>query len=396
MTENAHFPCVRGLRAHKDAPGLPRIGRQRPRKSQQANAAWILEKKSEGDLAKRPERYIISRMINNSVRTAMLFATAMTALVGACAPKEKHAGELQGVIELDERALGFEVGGRLTVVNVRRGSAVHAGDVLAKLDDTLERTASESREAEARAAQASVALIRAGSRPEEVRSMQAQLRAAQASESLLEKNLEREKSLFQQGAVAVASVDDLESRLRAATASRQALEQRLRELQNGARREEIARAEAEASVASQQVKLGGERVERYVLRATSDGTVLDVHADPTEVVAAGAPVFTMADTKHPYVDVFVPQAELGGIHVDSRARVVVDAGPHPFTGSVEYVAQKTEFTPRYLFSDRERGQLVVRVRVRVDDPEEALHAGVPAFVTIDRFTPAGIGSAVSR
>jgi HlyD family secretion protein len=334
-------------------------------------------------------------MINNYRRLAPLVA-ALAALVSACAPKQQHAGELQGVIELDERALGFEVGGRLTAVNARRGSVVHAGDVLAKLDDTLERTASESREAEARAAQASVALLRAGSRPEEVRSMQAQLRAAQASESLLEKNLEREKSLFQQGAVPVASVDDLESRLRSATASRQALEQRLRELQNGARREEIARAEAQASVASQQVKLGDERVERYVLRAITDGTVLDVHADPTEVVAAGAPVFTMADTKHPYVDVFVPQAELGGMHVGARARVVVDAGPHPFAGAIEHVAQKTEFTPRYLFSDRERGQLVVRVRVRVDDPEEALHAGVPAFVTIDRSSAAPSESAVSR
>jgi HlyD family secretion protein len=335
-------------------------------------------------------------MINNCDRVAPYLLAATAVLLGACAPKQQHAGELQGVIELDERALGFEVGGRLTAVNARRGSVVHVGDVLAKLDDTLERTASESREAEARAAQASVALLRAGSRPEEVRSMQAQLRAAQASESLLEKNLEREKVLFQQGAVAVASVDDLESRLRAATASRQALEQRLRELQNGARREEIARAEAQASVASQQVKLGDERVERYVLRAITDGTVLDVHADPTEVVAAGAPVFTMADTKHPYVDVFVPQAELGGVHVNARARVVVDAGPHPFTGAVEHVAQKTEFTPRYLFSDRERGQLVVRVRVRVDDPEEALHAGVPAFVTIDRSAAAPIDSAVSR
>jgi HlyD family secretion protein len=307
---------------------------------------------------------------------------ALVALSTACAPKQQHAGALQGVIELDERAVGFEVGGRLTAVNVKRGATVHAGDVLATLDDTLERTASAGREAEVRAAQAGVALLRAGSRPEEVRSMQAQLRASQASENLLQKNLERETTLFAQGAVAVASVDDLESKLHAATATRQGLEQRVRELQNGARREEITQAEAQASVASQQAKLGGERVDRYALRALGDGTVLDIHADPTEIVAAGAPVFTIADTKHPYVDVFVPEAELGAVRVNAPAEIVVDAGPHPFSASVEHIGHKTEFTPRYLFSDRERGQLVVRVRLRVDDPEEALHAGVPAFVTI--------------
>src|SRR4029079_3656152 len=99
---------------------------------------------------------------------------------------------------------------------------------------------------------------------------------------------------------------------------------------------------------------------------------------------AGAQFLPMADTTHPYVDVFVPQGELGGVHLNARAQVVVDAGPHPFTGNVEHIAQRTEFTPRHAFSDRERSQLVVRVRGRVDDPEEALHAGVPAFVTIDR------------
>ena len=63
---------------------------------------------------------------------------------------------------------------------------------------------------------------------------------------------------------------------------------------------------------------------------------------------------------------------------------MVDNGPPPVRGFVETIAHHTEFTPRYLFSDRERGQLVVRVRVRFSDPDEALHAGVPAFVTIER------------
>jgi hypothetical protein len=49
---------------------------------------------------------------------------------------------------------------------------------------------------------------------------------------------------------------------------------------------------------------------------------------------------------------------------------------------VENVARATEFTPRFLFSERERANLVVRVRVRVDDPAQRLHAGVPAFVEL--------------
>ena len=99
-------------------------------------------------------------------------------MLPSCSPKQEHAGALQGVVELDERDLGFEVGGRITSIDVKRGEVVHRGQVLAALDDTLERTARQGREAEARAAEAGLALLKAGSRPEEIRSAQAELRAA--------------------------------------------------------------------------------------------------------------------------------------------------------------------------------------------------------------------------
>jgi HlyD family secretion protein len=322
-------------------------------------------------------------MIKNPT-TVIAGVLAAAALSWGCEPKPRHPGAFQGVVEFDERVLGFEVGGRLMEIKVARGASVHKGDVLATLDDSLERAAKEGREARANAAAADVALVRAGSRPEEVRSMQAQLRAAEANEALLDKNLARESALLEKGAVAKASVDELEERLHAASAERQATEQRLRELKNGSRRQEVDRAEAEAAAAVKDVKLGDERLGLYSLRALEDGAVLDVHLDPNEVVGPGTPVVTIADTKHPYADIFVGESEIDGVRVGVPARVGVDATAQTFTGHVENVGRKTEFTPRYLFSERERLNLVVRVRVRIDDPEERLHAGVPAFVYLDR------------
>ena len=89
------------------------------------------------------------------------------------------------------------------------------------------------------------------------------------------------------------------------------------------------------------------------------------------------------------VSVVVPQGALSGVTIGAPASVRIDAESEGFTGTIEDVGRKTEFTPRYLFSPRERPNLVVRVRVRVWDPGARLHAGVPAFVTIDRAAPAG-------
>jgi HlyD family secretion protein len=135
------------------------------------------------------------------------------------------------------------------------------------------------------------------------------------------------------------------------------------------------------------VKLEDERVHRHVLRAPISGTVLDVHVEPGEVVGAGSPVVTLGDTRRPYVDVFVPIGKLDGVVVGAPATLRVDGTDRVFPAKVDWIARTTEFTPRYLFSERERPNLVVRVRLAVDDPEERLHAGVPAFATIERTAP---------
>jgi hypothetical protein len=49
-----------------------------------------------------------------------------------------------------------------------------------------------------------------------------------------------------------------------------------------------------------------------------------------------------------------------------------------------------------LFSERERPNLVVRVRVRIEDPKRLLHAGVPVFVTIDRDARAAAPAGSAR
>jgi HlyD family secretion protein len=98
-------------------------------------------------------------------------------------------------------------------------------------------------------------------------------------------------------------------------------------------------------------------------------------------------VVTLGDTTRPYVDVFVPQGELAGLRDGTKATVRVDGTARTWTGVVESVGRTLEFTPRFLFSDKERPNLVVRVRVDVADPGQRLHAGIPAFVTFEREAP---------
>ncbi len=331
-------------------------------------------------------------MINNSPRRRVV-ASALVLLV-ASAPlsgcREKALGTggyLQGVVEHEERVLAFEVGGRVKSLAVKRGDAVTAQQAIAALDDEMARTEKDAREAEAEAVRSQKRLLEAGTRPEQLRAIAARIGAAKANEALVRQNLVRERALLAKGATRESLVHDLETQLRAAESTRRALEEEHAGLRSGARKEELETAGARATAAEGTVSLSAERIARYSLSAPSDGTVLDVHAETGEVLAPGSPVVTVADTARPYVDVFVAVGELGDIAVGKDASVRIDATARVYAARVEHIAKRTEFTPKFLFSERERPNLVVRVRLAVLEPDAELHAGVPAFATVTGHRP---------
>lgn len=304
-----------------------------------------------------------------------------TAAPGCESAKAGQADPLQGVVEYDDRLLGFEVSGRVQNIAVQRGQEVEADAPLLKLDDTLETPLRDLRAADLAAAEAQLRLLKAGARGEEIRASAAEVGALQSQEDILDKNLKRQQTLLGQNALPQSALDDTAAQLRATSERRRAAEERLLALRNGARGDEIAAAVARVQGAQAALAAEQARLDRYALRSPAQGSIIDVHVEVGEMVAPGAPAITLADISHPFVDVFVPQARAHELLVGDPMQVVVDGVASPLTGRIEHVFPKTEFTPRYLFSEGERPNLVLRMRVRVDDPRHVLHAGVPAFAT---------------
>ncbi|HEX3344030.1 MAG TPA: HlyD family efflux transporter periplasmic adaptor subunit, partial [Polyangiaceae bacterium] len=281
-------------------------------------------------------------------------AVLATALVAACSRAPPVPPGFQGLVEYDERVVSFEVAGRVDGVDVRRGDLVADAQALARLDDTMAKLQADASAEDANAAQADLALLLAGSRREDVASLADELQGAVSTEELQRTNATRTRALFADGALPKAELDKAEADLRRATSDRQSLEQKLAALRHGARAEEVTRARARVAQAQAQLALQRELLARHVLHAQGAGEVVDVAIKVGELAATGTPAVTLADTTHQYVDVFVPQAELEGVHAGGRVEVRVDATAAPFPAVVESVSPDTEFTPKFLFSDRER------------------------------------------
>jgi HlyD family secretion protein len=252
--------------------------------------------------------------------------------------------------------------------------------MLAELEDRLERPLREQRAAEAAGALAKLELLRAGARREELLGAAGELAAIQADEALALSEVERLRRLLDHDTIAIATFEAAEARYKVTSGQRAAVEQHAASLRKGARPQELAMAEAAVNATQAALAAVDARLAAHRLCAPVTGLVVDVDAHPGETMPAAASVVVLADVEHPRVDVFVPQDRLGALRVGDEAKVRVDGTSRTYSGTLESLGRRIEFTPRFLFSERERPNLVMRVRVRITDADAHLHAGVPARV----------------
>jgi HlyD family secretion protein len=194
---------------------------------------------------------------------------------------------------------------------------------------------------------------------------------------------------------ASAVVSQTEAALTTARATLAAERARLDLLQAGARTEQIKAAEAQVAAAKAQteaaagqvaaaeasVALLNTQIGRLSIVAPSGGVVLTRAVEPGEVSLPGGTLLTLGDLSRLSLTVYLPEDRYGSVRLGDRARVTVDSYPgETFSGSVQRVADKAEFTPRNVQTPAGRRTTVFAVKLALDNPEGKLKPGMPADV----------------
>jgi multidrug resistance efflux pump len=154
---------------------------------------------------------------------------------------------------------------------------------------------------------------------------------------------------------------------------------RLALLQAGPRTEQVAVAEAqvrqaEASLAALQV-----RWEKSILSAPLAGQVVDRVAHEGEIAVPGVTLLTLANLSDLTLTVYVPEPDVGTVSIGQQVKVLVDSFPgEPFVGTVTYISDKAEFTPKNVQTKAERVNTVFAVKIKLDNPDQQLKPGMPA------------------
>ncbi len=267
--------------------------------------------------------------------------------------------------------------GVISLVHVRRGQPVKAGDLLLELDTQKALADIDMAEAELARKKALLKLVEAGSRREELEEIQAQVDQATADMLRTRKDYERINKL-KAGSVAQADIVRARYLSENAQAFLKALQARQARLQQGNRPEEIDAAAAEVASAEAALRKAQAHLELSYLRAPFDGIVAQMELEPGEVInlmnsqgEEGA--IEVADTTELRVKVDIPEARLHLICSGAPAELVLDAlGTTCVRGEVveiDPVAQKQSNT--------------VSVWIRIIDPPALVRPNMSARVRIE-------------
>ena len=79
--------------------------------------------------------------------------------------------------------------------------------------------------------------------------------------------------------------------------------------------------------------------------------------------------------------------------IGQKARVWTDGRPgQPFEGTVAFIAEEAEFTPKNVQTDKERTRLVYRIKINVNNANLELKRGMPAVAEIPLDQPSQASS----
>lgn len=294
--------------------------------------------------------------------------------------RDSSAIEATGTIEATTVDLGARLPGAIKTISVEAGDTVSRGQLVAELsrNDLL---AQRERDAlTVLKAEAALADLLSGARDHEIREATLALDTARVNYNQVAADFERMESLYQAEAIPGSDYENAANRLKLAENQVEVARARLSLLESGGRPQQINAARTEVERSKAILKAADAMLEDLKIVSPLAGEVLSRNYEEGEYVNPGASVVTIADLSDMWIRVYIPTDDLPHIRLGQQVSFTVSGDDGVFTGVVEQIASKGEYTPKTIQTKQERANVVFGVKIRIKDGDGVLKPGMPADV----------------
>lgn len=270
--------------------------------------------------------------------------------------------DASGTFEADEIIVSSETSGRILVMNATEGSLLQKGQLAAIIDTTALKLQREQVEASIGALQQKTSDIQPYLRTLE-QQMEVQRTQLQAAER--EKN--RISLLVKEDAATTKQLDDLETQVSLARQQLLLTERQLEQQKTSINTQNRGILSEELPLEKRKAQLEDQLNKARILNPTT-GTVLTNYAEAGETTAPGKALYKIADISTLTLRAYLSGDQLPLVKIGQKVKVLVDNGNDGYKeseGTITWISDKAEFTPKTIQTKEERAHLVYATRIKV-------------------------------
>ena len=295
-----------------------------------------------------------------------LICILVLSLLTAC-EEQVDRSDAYGNFEATSNTVSSEANGRLLFLNVEEGHTLKAGELIAIIDTT-------TLDLQRKQVQASIRTL-----PKKLRNTLADIEVLKNQQNNLVRERDRVKRLLEKKAATPKQLDDLNGQIDVVV---QQIEAVRSNTQTGNR---AILAEKEPLVA--QINVINNQIQKSYIYNPVGGTVLTKLVEAKEVVGTGTPLYRIGQLDTMTLRFYADAVQLQNVKLGQTVHVLTDNGTEGYNeleGTVSWIAEQAEFTPKTIQTKEDRVNLVYAIKAKVPNPNGTLKMGMPAEVNFTK------------
>ena len=254
---------------------------------------------------------------------------------------------------------------------VNRGSRVHAGQLLAILENRDLAAAAEENKGTYDQAQATYETTTAADLPQELQKAQLDLEAAKQQLDAQQKVYDSRKELFTQGALPRKELDQAGVDLTNARNQYEIAQKHFDALNAVGKQQTLKSAKGQLESAQGKYEGATAQLSYSEIRSPINGVVTDRPLYAGEMAAAGAPLLTVMDTSQVTARAHIPQQSAALLKIGDRASIMAPEINKPIDGRVSVISPALD-----------PSSTTVEIWVQAKNPGERLKPGTSVQVSM--------------
>lgn len=304
---------------------------------------------------------MITRINKLTIGTKISGVPFFLLLFVACS-SGKMKSDASGTFEADEVIVSSEVPGRILALDAEEGASLPKQAIVGKIDSTNLLLQKEQVAASIEALSQRTADVMP-----QVKLLQDQLVVQESQLKTLERERTRTENLLKQDAATGKQLDDINAQIDVLIKQIVVTRQQINVQRSNVSTQNRGIL-SETEPLKKRVEMLEDQLNRSNIVNPVEGTVIARYAEAGEVVGTGKALYKIADLSYMYLRAYLTGDLLPEVRLGQKVTVLIDdrkEGFREYEGTVSWISDKAEFTPKTIQTKEERANLVYAIKVKV-------------------------------